>query len=94
MGLHERFSDITARRAAEVIALDKFEPALRSRGNITSDAESLAEDADFRDEMEALFDGEPTGSVEIPTLSDALQRIQELEERVEELEEAVEDFRQ
>lgn len=92
--LHDRFSDTTARRAAEVIALDKFEPALRSRGNITSDAEALAEKPDFRNEMETLFDGEPSGSVEVPTLSDALQQIQELKKRIQELESVVEDLRQ
>lgn len=92
--LHERFADTTARRAAELIALEVFEPALRSRGRVTEEAESLSEDPQFRTEMEEFFEEEPTGSVEVPTLSDALDRIQELEGRVSELEEEIRELKQ
>lgn len=91
--LHDRFSGPTNRRAAELIALETFEPALRSRGRATEEAKSLSENPQFRNEMEKLFEGPPSGSVEIPTLSDALKAIRKLQSRVSELEEEIEEIR-
>lgn len=91
--LHPEFSDKTVRRATEIIALNIFEPALRSRGKITSNAESLSEDTEFRQEMRDFLDDGPTGAVVLPTLSDALEQIQNLHERIEELEDAVDELR-
>lgn len=91
--LHDRFSDTTNRRAAELVALEMFEPALRSRGRVTEKAESLSKDPQFRKEMEELFKGAPSGSVEIPTLSDALETIRKLQDRVSKLEKEIEKIR-
>jgi hypothetical protein len=55
--LHSKFSDITTRRAAEVFALDLFEPALRSRGNITSDAEAMARTRFFETRWRSFLTG-------------------------------------
>ena len=66
--------------AAELIAFEELNPDLRSRGNITTAASELSAKPSFRDQMKTLFQSEPTGTIVIPTLKDALQRIEELEE--------------
>ena len=54
----------------------------RSRGSITEEAEALAQNDEFTKEVRAMLEGEPTGTVEVPTLSEALSRIERLEEQV------------
>ena len=83
---HPSFSDRTALEAAELIAMEILDPALRSRGAVRREAEALREDAAFRKEIAALLSGEPAGRLTIPTLTDALARIDQLEERVSALE--------
>jgi hypothetical protein len=85
--LSEKFEDRDYLQAAELIAFDKFEPTLRSRGRITSEAEALAETTEVVEEIESLLEEGPTGTVDIPTLSDALSRIERLEGRIDQLEE-------
>lgn len=82
----EAFEDRDALEAAEIVALDVLEPALRSRGKVTDSASKLAGQAAFRRRMVGRFGGEPTGQIRIPTLQDALTRIAELEARIERLE--------
>ena len=62
------------------------DPALRSRGNVQKQARDLADDPDFRRQIEELIRGEPAGSLVVPTLAAALERIAQLEERLERLE--------
>jgi hypothetical protein len=84
---HARFQERDSLEAAELVAFDVFEPALRSRGNIGDRAYAIAGDAPFRALMTGLFHAEPTGRLILPSLQDALERIASLESRVKALEE-------
>jgi len=86
---HEKFADSAFREAAEIIAFDILEPALRSRGAVTARARRLCENPDFSNEMKMLFSALPTGYLILPTLQNALERISELEIRIAELEKLV-----
>lgn len=48
----------------------------------------LYRDDEFRNEMTQLFKGAPSGRATIPTLQDALNKIEMLERRIAELEKA------
>jgi hypothetical protein len=72
--------------AAELVAFEILEPALRSRGGIQEQSKALYADEEFTARMQTLFQGEPTGCLMILTLQDALDRIEELENRVRSLE--------
>ena len=61
--------------AAELVAFDVLEPALRSRGGITHRARQLFQDRELREQMKAVFAGEGTGRLRIRSLSQAWQRI-------------------
>ena len=63
---HPLFGDEGARHAAEFVAFDVLDPALRSRGSVTSAALALYEDAKFESAMEVLFRGPPTGRLLLP----------------------------
>jgi hypothetical protein len=82
---HSAFEERPALEAAELVAFEVFDPALRSRGAIQEKARQLFEDTSFREEMRALFDSEPSGQLNILTLQDALEKIESLEERLTEL---------
>jgi len=69
--------------AAELVAFDVFEPALRSRGDIGREAAALASNAVFRTKMKKLFGAGPNGILSLPTLGDQARRIEDLEERLE-----------
>ena len=83
---HRRFRTRAVLEAAELVAYDVLEPALRSRGGVTNRAKELYRDDDFFEEVEQLFRGEPAGTLKLQTLSDALGRIASLEERLARLE--------
>jgi hypothetical protein len=83
---HPSFTERHVLEAAELIAFDVLNPALRSRGGIQEKAKQLSQDLEFRNRMRPLFSGEPHGLLVLPTLQDALERIVALEERVVELE--------
>jgi len=83
---HRRFHSRAVLEAAELIAYDVLEPALRSRGGVTNRAKDLYRDDEFFEEMESLFRGDPAGRLVLPTLQTALDRLSSLEKRVEELE--------
>jgi hypothetical protein len=84
--LHPSFNDPAHVMAAELIAFDILEPILRSRGAVDGRAGVLAADEAFAAPMQALFGGEPTGRLVIPTLADAMERIAALERRLTALE--------
>jgi len=84
---HPTFADGDHRHAAEMIAFEVLDPALRSRGNLRRSARELASDPDFRSQMTRLFSGSPTGSFQPPRLSDIAAELRSLEERVQLLEE-------
>ncbi|HZS08215.1 MAG TPA: hypothetical protein VFD58_25495 [Blastocatellia bacterium] len=83
---HSDFKELSFREAAEVIAFEVLDPALRSRGAITGRARQLCSGAKFYGKMRSLFSGEPSGHIILPTLQNALERIADLEKRVAELE--------
>ena len=75
------------RFAAERVAFDVLEPALRSRGRVSSSAELRASESQFRADMEALFtEDRLAGRLLLPTLETVLQRIAHIEERLAVLE--------
>jgi hypothetical protein len=84
--LHPKFNDRKVLEAAELVAFNLFEPSLRSRGNIRKTALELYKRLDFQIEMKELFSREPDGRFVIPTLQDALNRIEQLEKRIAKLE--------
>jgi len=83
---HPDFSKRHVLEAAELVAFDVLDPALRSRGAIQEQAKQLYADESFREKMRAVFLSEPTGRIIFPTLRDALKRIAQLERRLAALE--------
>jgi ribonuclease HI len=75
------FSDRTTLAAAELVAFDVLQPALRSRGGITAAAQTLANDDGFRGRIKTLL-GTPSGRLDIPQLMDVIERLAELEARI------------
>jgi hypothetical protein len=86
---HPDFEQRHVLEAAEMVAFEILDPALRSRGAHQRRAIQLHADADFKERMQALFQGEPAGKLVIRTLEDVFERIAELERRVALLEERV-----
>jgi hypothetical protein len=81
--------DLTKREvleAAELVAFDVLDPALRSRGGITDRAKELHDSPEFLKKMRTLFSGEPTGQLTIPSLAGALEQIADLNERLADVE--------
>ena len=72
--------------AAELIAFNQLNPIIRSQGNKKRSSQILS-DENFVQEMVQLFQGEPTGELNIVDLNQALQRISKLEDRIRQLEE-------
>jgi hypothetical protein len=83
---HPSFNKTVNLKAAEMVAFDLLQPALRSRGRDDSAGKEVLADPTFRKSMEVLFKGKPNGTVDFLTLSDALKRINQLEKRIDELE--------
>ena len=88
--LHPRFAEKSFLQAAELIAFEEFDPALRSRGRVTEEAETMTTDSETAEEIRTVIEKGPTASVSVPTLSEALSRIKELAERIDQLEEELE----
>lgn len=72
------FADADRRHAAEMIAFDVLNPALRSRGSPRAAARLLTEDVAFGASMENLFRQAPTGRYTPPRLSDVASRLEDL----------------
>lgn len=83
---HPKFDDQDFLRAAELVAFDVLNPALRSRGQVTDRAKKLHTSKDFHQKMKDVFQAEPVGELDIPSLEEALDRIDELEKRIDSLE--------
>jgi archaellum component FlaC len=69
-----------------LIAFDHFQPTLQSRGNIPKISLKLAKQPEFREKIKNLLNHEPSGRLVIPTLQDALNKIEQLEKRISSLE--------
>ena len=86
---HPDFNQKTKREAAELVAFDIFNPALKSRGGISKKARDKYKDDKFRGTMRKIFEKAPTGKYIIPDLKKALKKIQQLEERIIDIEKIV-----
>jgi hypothetical protein len=84
---HSRFSERKALQAAEMVAFDVLDPALRSRGGVSKAAQALYDSRDFRKEMETLLKKNPSGHLRIPSLEGVARGLARLEERLEKIEE-------
>lgn len=82
-------NDDNARHAAELVAFERLDPALRSRGTPRREAVELCADPDFRRAVEQLLEAPPTGRLVPPRLTDVAARLAELESRLARVEEAL-----
>ena len=76
---HSSFVDRSGRESAELIAFDVLNPTLRSRARPMTESVTRSQDCAFREEMRALFSGNPSGSVNFPNITTAMRKIKELE---------------
>ena len=91
----ERFADKGALHAAETLAFDVFEPALRSRGGgPPQSADSYLADEAFCESITRLLKGAPTGELEMPRLWDLDGRVRELQQRLDRVEKELLELRE
>jgi hypothetical protein len=83
---HPTFADRATLLAAELVAFDTIEPALRSRGGIEQAAFEKYGNEEFKRCMTSVFSGPPSGRLILPSLQEALEKIADLERRVKALE--------
>jgi hypothetical protein len=83
---HPKFYDRNTLIAAELVAFDYFQPALRSRGNLPEIPLEMYHRVDFQEEIEKILRQGPTGNLCIQTSHEALKRIDRLEKRIMQLE--------
>jgi len=86
---HPEFDKTVYLKAAEMVAFEILNPALRSRGATDNAGVELFKDKKFRKQFTTLFESEPTGSIGFPSLSDAIERISNLESKVHEIEKLI-----
>lgn len=79
------FADRSQLEAAELVAFDALEPALRSRGRVQEPSRILHADPAFHDRLRIQFTGPSSGRLVLPNLQDALDRIAALQRQVDEL---------
>jgi hypothetical protein len=77
-----RFEDADQLHAAELIAFDVLDPALRSRGLPRKNALQYIDDPGFRGDMESLFRVAPSGDFHLPWLWDVDARVEDIERRL------------
>lgn len=82
------FEDDDARHAAELVAFEVLDPALRSRGRPRQNALTLAADDGFRAQVGDLLAEPPHGRLVLPTLTGLAERLREAEARLDALERA------
>lgn len=83
------FSERAVMEAAEEIAFDIFNPVLRSRGKLTSRAQELTNDKQFREKMKNLFSSSQSGRKEFLDFQDVIELIDELNSKLNSLDEKV-----
>ena len=91
---HPDFVDSSMLAAAELVAFDLLDPALRSRGTISEQAKRYYNDQGFRSKMRELLEGKPTGYLPIPTLQSTFERIAVLEKRIVEIDHHITELEQ
>jgi len=82
---NDDFSKREYLEAAEEIAFRIFDPVLRSRGNLTERGQNLLNDPEFNKNMETLFNGDTSNSLEFPDFQDLLERLTDLEIEIQKL---------
>ena len=83
----ELLKDEDAWLAAELVAFDVLDPALRSRGRPRKNALVMAADEGFRQGVVDVLSRPPDGRLVLPTLAGLAGRVRELELRVAGLDE-------
>jgi len=86
---HVDFRNKNSLLAAEMIAADLLDPALKSRGLVSASANTIYQDKIFKKDMRSLFRGQPTGYLTMLTLQDAFDHIRELELQVKGIEKQI-----
>jgi hypothetical protein len=86
---HPDFKKKDVLRAAELVAFDFLEPALRSRMAITDRVKKIFESEAFYRRMLKVFEGEATGRLVIHTASDTRHRLADHEARLRALEQKI-----
>ena len=81
---HDVFVDSHSLRAAELVATDVLRPLLYGRGPISQLAQEHRGNKVFRNRMERLFRGAPSGELTLPTIETLLERLARLEEQINE----------
>ena len=81
--VHDSFNDKIYLEAAELIAFNKFNPTLTSRGTVSNQAKVISSETKFKDEMDLLFDNIPSGYAVFYDLEWAIEKIKELEKEIE-----------
>ena len=90
---HKAFSVDAVLKAAEQIAAEVLNPTLYSRGKLEKASEKMLRNKRFIKGMEFLFSGEPTATIQFPTLSDAMDRIRSLESKVADLQRQIQELK-
>jgi hypothetical protein len=78
--------DDDARHAAELVAFDVLDPALRSRGRPRQNALTLAGDPKFVKRIRNVLTGPPNGRLILPTPAGLAERIRDVETQLATLE--------
>ena len=84
--IHDEFSRKKCLKAAEYIAFEVLRPILRSRENVSKEAEEMLNDSVFSGKMKSLFSDKPSGKYVPKTLDNLWDSVLDLVERVSELE--------
>jgi hypothetical protein len=88
-----RFEDPDVRHAAELVAFEVLDPALRSRGNPRQAAKEHYDDLEFNASMAQLFRRSADGRFAPPRVWDLAERLSQVEARVQQLERLADDLR-
>jgi hypothetical protein len=83
---HRRFSKRAALEAAELVAFDFLDPALRSRRPAGKSAQELYKNRGFKKKMEMLLKN-PNGCVRFPSLEQVVRKLATFEDRLDRIEE-------
>ena len=89
--IHESFGAREYLEAAELIAFERFNPTLVSRGSPSTKALDISNNEDFKKQMEKLFSNVPSGYIKFYDLSWAVNKIKELENEILELKKVISD---
>ena len=87
--VHPDFTETVGLKAAEMVAFEILNPALRSRAGADNAGLTMLADKEFYNRMKSLFTGNPSGTIKFYSLSDGIKEINKLKKRVDKLEEMI-----